>query len=80
MKTDTIILPAYWATALINGDWRGLDTAEAARCRKIEHELHLDGWNIVDVGEEFFTWSYKLYDAGANCSGGTVAEYTILRN
>lgn len=79
MEKDTINLLSYWASALINGDYSGLEADEAARCRKAESDLQAEGWSIVDVGEPRFTWSYALYDADAGCAGGEVAEYTILR-
>lgn len=79
MEKSSIDLPSYWACALINGDYSGLEADEAARCRKAESDQRSEGWSIVDVGELRFTWSYALYDAGAGCAGGEVAEYTILR-
>lgn len=80
MKQDTITLPAYWASALINGDYSGMaDEAEAERCAAAEQELADDGWSIVGCDDEYrFTWSYRLYDAGADCDGGNVLDYTIL--
>ena len=82
MKRDTTTLPAYWASALINGDYSGLeDEAEAARCAAKVEELADDGWSIVSCEDEArFTWSYNLYDTGADCSGGDVLDYTIIRS
>jgi hypothetical protein len=84
IETDTITLPAAWASALVNGDYTSFDydddDAGAARCEAAEAELAADGWSIADtVGEPYFTWSYQLYDGGADCSGGEVQDYTILR-
>lgn len=80
-EIDTITLPAYWASAIINGDFSGLpDAAEATRCRAQIAQLAADGWEIVDCeAESHFTWHYQLYDAGADCSGGDVLEYTMIR-
>lgn len=86
IETDTITLPAAWASALVNGDYTGFwdgeygAAAEAARCEAAEVELANAGWSIVDApGEPYFTWSYRLYDSGADCTGGDVLDYTILR-
>jgi hypothetical protein len=84
MTTDTITLPAAWACALINGDYTGFDFScqdggEALRCSTAEDELAAEGWSVVDCGEAYFTWSYNLYDRGADCSGGEVADYTIVK-
>jgi hypothetical protein len=63
---------ACWASYLINGDASGLTDEERnladAWC---EREL---GPNdaIVDCGEPWFTWSYRLY-TGADAQGGDVA-------
>lgn len=80
-ETDTIELPAHWACALINGDITGIENdAEERRIAAIESNLANDGWHIVDVSEEpRFTWQYQLYDVGADCSGGDVLTYTIMR-
>lgn len=83
METTTVTLPAYWCTALINNDYSGLDDqdpAEAARCRAVAAEYARDGWDFVDCEDEaHFTWNYDLYDHGADCRGGEVLEYTIIR-
>lgn len=87
MKTDTITLPAYWATALVNGDYSGMtDEAEAARCRAVIAHWADKGWCLYDVArdddgeahEARFTWSYRLYDPGADCSGGEVLDYVMI--
>jgi hypothetical protein len=83
-QADTITLPAYWASALINDDYSGLedhDPAEAARCRAVVADLAADGWYVgCDVDDtERFTWYYRLYDPGAECDGGNVLDYTILK-
>jgi len=88
MDTDTITLPAYWASALVNGDYSGLDGDEAARCERAENELAARGWRVVDVTrgedgeaeESRFTWSYGLYDPDAGVSGGDVLNYTMIRS
>ncbi len=79
MKTDTITLPAAWACALINGDYTGLDNDEAQRCENAESDLADCGWSVVDCGDACFTWHYRQYDCGADCSGGDVCDYTIAK-
>jgi hypothetical protein len=80
MEHTTITLPAYWCSALINGDYSGLDDAEGQRCRAIVIDLASDGWSIVSCEDEArFTWHYALYDPGADCEGGDVLDYDILR-
>jgi len=79
-ETDTLELPAYWASALINGDYSGLNEQEAERCTRKAAALAREGWSVVDCADEArFTWHYQLYDPEAECSGGDVIEYTILR-
>lgn len=83
MKTETMKLPAYWASALINNDYSGLqdqDASEADRCRAKVAKLCEAGYEIVDCAEEaHFTWHYRLYDPDADCTGGEVLEYVALR-
>lgn len=85
IETDTVTLPAAWACALINGDYTGFDyngadEAEAQRCEAAEAALAADGWSIVDCADEpRFTNMYRLYDAGADFTGGDVLDYTVLR-
>lgn len=78
LKTGSITLPSYWASALINGDYSGLEGDEDSRCAKAERKLALQGWSIVDVGESYFTNSYYIYDPDSGYSGGSVADYTLI--
>jgi hypothetical protein len=71
MKTETYILPAYWASYLINGDASGLEEEDQRAC---------DAWlarnpggSCVDCGESYFS---HRNDAGT--LAGDVAEYTFL--
>ena len=68
---------ACWASYLINGDASGLSDEE--------REL-ADAWfarelgpndAIVDCGEPYFTWSYRLH-TGAPFSGGDVVDYRVI--
>jgi hypothetical protein len=68
---------ACWASYLVNGDASGLTEEERnladAWC---EREL---GPNdaIVDCGEPYFTWHYRLF-TGAPFSGGDVVDYRVM--
>ena len=75
MKPDTMTLPAYWASALINGDYSSLeDKAEIERVKAFARK-----YDFVDCTDEpRFTWSYNLYDIGAEVAGGEVLDYTFL--
>lgn len=80
-KSDTVTLPAYWASLLINGDDSGFsDPAELRRACAAKHDLMREGWRVVDAGEPRFTNNYGLYDPGVEgVQSGEVIEYTILR-
>jgi hypothetical protein len=68
---------ACWASYLINGDASGFNEEERnladAWC---EREL---GPNdaVVDCGEPYFSWSYRLY-TGDRVSGGDVVDYRVV--
>jgi hypothetical protein len=80
-----VTLPAYWASALVNGDYSGLDDGEAAHVEKIISDLASDGWYVVDVKrnddseaeEARFTWCYQLYNAYGDARGGDVLDYIV---
>lgn len=81
-SSDTITLPVYWASALINGDFSGITEAcEANAIKEVQANLRAQGWTAVSTVEdsERFTWSYQLYDPSAECVGGTVLDYVIIR-
>ena len=79
---DEITLPAYWANALVNGDYSGLefsDPTEAQHCRNTVAGLASEGWQVVSLIEDSarFTWHYQFYNTEANVSGGEVCDYVI---
>lgn len=88
-RVDTVTLPAYWASALINGDYSSFslnDDGGAAEIADLKREvaaLAAEGWQIVDVARDEdgnvrdprFTWQFSLY--GGNCAGGDVLDYVI---
>ena len=68
---------ACWASYLINGDASSLSDEERKQADQwCEREL---GPNdaIVDCGEAWFTWSYRLY-TGCACIGGDVVDYRVM--
>ena len=72
MTTETYILPAYWASYLINGDDSGISGQDKAEC---DQWLESNGNpNIVDCGESYFSW-----DNEATTLGGDVCDYTALK-
>ena len=86
IELSEVTLPAYYASAFINGDFSGIETEEeVAHVQSIIDSLASDGWAIVDVkrdeegnGEEpRFTWCYQLYNAFGNASGGDVLDYVV---
>lgn len=87
IEVDTVTLPSYWASALVNGDDSGLEDNEIAMVEAACGRLAADGWYVVDVardddgnGEDArFTWSYQLYCPEADCSGGDVLDYVVHR-
>lgn len=67
----TVVLPAYWATYLINGDASGLDDSEKAVCDMWlarNHDLY-----FVDCSEPYFA-----RDNEATHLAGDVCDYTAL--
>jgi hypothetical protein len=71
IKTETFTLPAYWASALINGDRSGMSD---------EDEQEMDAWLAQSetkgcIGcsdEQWFAWRND-----ANTMGGDVMDYTF---
>ncbi|MBS3648826.1 hypothetical protein KEU06_09430 [Pseudaminobacter sp. 19-2017] len=83
IEVDTVTAPAYWASALINGDESGMEDHEIKAM-----EMWLKGlgdFYVVDVArdeagesqEARFTWSYELY--GGTAQGGDVLDYVVHR-
>ena len=79
IQVTTITGPAYWSSALVNGDYSSLDESETRACK--EWCAKLNGWYVVDVErdsegeavESRFTWHNELY--GGTARGGDVIDY-----
>ena len=67
MKLDTYILPAYWASYLINGDLSGYEDSEIAEIEALCKGL---GPCIDMTDEDEFSWTND-----ANNLGGAVATF-----
>jgi hypothetical protein len=50
----TVTLPAYWASALINGDWSGLEYAAPDEAVKAKAWQMESGLRVLSCGEEQF--------------------------
>ncbi len=83
VEHDTVTLPAYWASALVNGDYSSLKDWEIEQLDKTVADLA--PWYVVDIkrndeGEAEdprFTWNYSLYNRYSGYSGGEVLDYIV---
>jgi len=73
MKTKELILPAFLASALINGELTGLEDRDLPIYEEILEATK--GWNPVDVGEPYFD---DIYSPTVGHFAGDVAVYTFL--
>lgn len=83
---DVITGPAYWVSALVNGDYSGLDENEAAWCRAWQEKIA--PWYVVSTvdgedgeGQEpYFSKAYDLHAMGFCPDGvtaGSVLDYIV---
>lgn len=87
-EVDHVTLPSYWASALVNGDFSGLEDEEADQCRMMQHQLATEGWHVVDVvrdenGEGHdarYTGSYQVHNPHSQYRGGDVLDYVVHRD
>lgn len=86
IEVDQITAPAFWASALVNGDESGMEDNEIAAMNEYLASLEAEGWYVVDVArdeegngqEARFTNSYRLH--GGDAQGGDVLDYVIHRH
>lgn len=71
MNLTTYILPAYWASFLINGDTSGLSDKEQKACLLFLTTHGLNAARFVSCGE-----SYLASHNDANSLAGDVCEFT----
>jgi hypothetical protein len=91
VRVETITGPAYWASALVNGDWSGLNETERDQLRDWlarEGLDRIDRAQVVDVvrddsgeaQEPRFTWAFDLYAPECiGARGGDVLDYVVHR-
>ncbi len=74
MRTETVVMPAFLASALINGDVSGLSDGDE-RWVEAAHEYCAPGRIVSCDGEPFFARSCELpgFRLGAD-----MLEYTVL--
>lgn len=80
MIVRTVTAPAYWASALVNGDQSGLTTDEVIALNAWRKRELFPGESVVgieDDAEPRFTKFYWLYDN--RFVAGDVLEYQTLR-
>lgn len=75
MKTETFILPAYWASALINGDYSGMEEQDINELTAFIESNKEDNsyFSCIDVSEE----SYFSHRNDARTLACDVSEYTF---
>jgi len=77
ISTYQVIAPAQWASALINGDYSGIECEnECQRVSKFEDSLLPD--NIIDCGEPYFIGSARWSTDTPDELGGDYCEYTVI--
>ncbi len=80
-KTSTVTAPASWASALVNGDYSGLDAGE---CLAVQRWRQVNSCTVVDVERDengepkdaWFTSQFSMYGGTAEC--GDVLEYVTI--
>lgn len=72
MKTQSFILPAYWASYLINGDASGISDDDKACCDRFIESRKLGA--ALACSDE--SWFSHTNDSG-NGLAGDVLEYTF---
>jgi len=86
-EIETVVAPESWATALVNGDWSGLELepSDAAACRAWIADQAASGWQVVDVARDasgeaedpWFSWSADLH--GSPWRGAELLTYVRER-
>lgn len=68
------LLPAYWASSLINGDDSGLEPGEDKQIESFLEREGLEKWTCADCSSE----SFFSHSNDATSLGGNVLRYTFL--
>jgi len=82
MHSDTVTMPAHWASAIVNGDYSGLTLEESFHLDSMLDALEAEGLSVVGVADDEprFTWSYRTHDPMAECHGGEVMDYVVVQH
>lgn len=82
MRAYKILMPAHWASYLINGDASGLGEDRFGGSEELRARTYLEANKIAEVldagdenNEPFFSWAYDLH--GGEYSGGELLNYTV---
>jgi len=78
ISTYQVIAPAQWASALINGDYSGIECdRECERVSQFEGSLLPD--SIIDCSEPYFIGSPRWSTDTPDELGGDYCEYTVIK-
>jgi hypothetical protein len=76
MKQETYTLPEYWASALINGDYSGMEDSEIGEIEDFISNKIQPNHYFMCIEADFDTKQFKPYN-DANNMGGDVIDYTF---
>ena len=76
MKTETYTLPSHWASALISGDWSGLEALDEKELNDFL-EREKQGSCLTCSEQSIFAWSNDGYPYRIGCD---CLEFTFTRH
>lgn len=78
METKTVILPAFMASTLINGDSSGLDESDESWVKLTLERF--EGWRFVSCSEEVWYADVRSWnDLPGFRLGADAKEYTLIK-
>ena len=75
LEVQEFTAPSHWASALVNGDYSGLDDDDAAACDAFASSL--PDMVVSCEDEEFFTWNHDAAPF-VDVPGATCLTYIVL--
>lgn len=75
LTLETYILPEYWASALINDDYSGMNNLDIEYLEKFISDNKSDNCRFYCIGcseQSFFSWHNDANNLGSDC-----LEYTF---
>jgi hypothetical protein len=81
---DTVTAPSYWVSALINGDYSGLqdDPDEVRRCEEFAGWMTDQGIEPIGALDDTLGFTNRFhchgFETGPGITGGETIELTIL--